>query len=284
MKTSSFEMKNAPIAPTISASKQQLSGDLTMHTIPNHNVPVIAGVEITSDAEGRFNLNTLHKASGQADHKKPSEWLRTKQAQELISELSGNSHLGQEVIKSVKGGTTPGTFAHELLAVSYAGWISPAFQLQVNQIFIDYRTGKLAAPAIDPMIALNDPAFLRGTLLTYTEKVLTLESQVQEMKPDVDALHRIAKSDGGTCITTAAKDLQIRPKDLFAYLGANGWIYRRTGGKSWLAYQSKIQSGLLEHKVTVISRGDGSEKTVEQVLVTPKGLAKLSQLLTQQAA
>lgn len=37
-----------------------------------------------------------------------------------------------------------GTFAHELLAISYAGWISPAFQLPVNQVFMDYRTGKLA--------------------------------------------------------------------------------------------------------------------------------------------
>ncbi|HAX5210387.1 TPA: KilA-N domain-containing protein, partial [Escherichia coli] len=33
-------------------------------------------------------------------------------------------------------------FAHELLAVEYAGWISPVFRLHVNQTFIDYRTGK----------------------------------------------------------------------------------------------------------------------------------------------
>ncbi|AYW89744.1 DNA-binding protein [Yersinia pseudotuberculosis] len=143
---------------------------------------------------------------------------------------------------------------------------------------------QVSSPFIDPMTALNDPATMRGLLLGYTEKVLTLQNQVQEMKPDVDALHRIAKSDGGTCISTAAKDLQIRPKDLFTYLSANGWIYRRVGGKSWLAYQSKIQASLLEHKVTVITRGDGSEKTVEQVLVTPKGLTRLSQLMNQQAA
>lgn len=28
------------------------------------NLPVIAGVEINTDTEGRFNLNALHKASG----------------------------------------------------------------------------------------------------------------------------------------------------------------------------------------------------------------------------
>jgi hypothetical protein len=109
--------------------------------------PVIARVEIFEDEEGRFNLNALHKASGLGDHKKPSEWLRSSHAKELVSKLSGKSHLGQDVIRSVRGGVAPGTFAHELLAISYAGWISPGFQLEVNQTFINYRTGKLK-PAI----------------------------------------------------------------------------------------------------------------------------------------
>lgn len=37
----------------------------------SNSLPVVAGVEITTDAEGRFNLNALHKASGESDHKKP---------------------------------------------------------------------------------------------------------------------------------------------------------------------------------------------------------------------
>ncbi|WP_275323331.1 KilA-N domain-containing protein [Xenorhabdus bovienii] len=118
--------------------------------IANNNLPVIAGVEITTDSEGRFNLNALHKASGESEHKRPSKWLVTEQAKALITELkeqSPNSGLGQEVIKSVRGGTNPGTFAHELLAVEYAGWISPKFRLQVNQTFIDYRSGRLAPVA-----------------------------------------------------------------------------------------------------------------------------------------
>ena len=39
----------------------------------------------------------------------------------------------------INGGNERGTYAHELLAVSYAGWISPRFQLQVNQAFLDSR-------------------------------------------------------------------------------------------------------------------------------------------------
>ncbi|MGL9751947.1 MAG: phage antirepressor KilAC domain-containing protein [Symbiopectobacterium sp.] len=135
---------------------------------------------------------------------------------------------------------------------------------------------QLAIPA-DPIQMLNDPAAMRGILLTYTEKVIALESKVEEMAPDVKALHRIAKSDGGMCITNAAKELQVRPKDLFAFLRERGWIYRRIGVKNWIAYQSKIQSGYLEHKISLIPCDDGTDKIREQVLVTPKGLAKLSQ-------
>lgn len=138
---------------------------------------------------------------------------------------------------------------------------------------------QITKPAFDPMAALNDAEFLRGTLLTYSEKVIALEHKVEVMQPDVDALERIAKADGTMCITNAAKHLQVQPKFLFRLMSENHWIYRRTGGKAWLAYQERIQQGVLEHKVTTVSRGDGSEKVVEQVLVTAKGLTKLSKML-----
>ncbi len=138
---------------------------------------------------------------------------------------------------------------------------------------------QITKPTFDPMAALNDPEFLRGTLLTYSEKVIALEHKVEEMTPDVEALERIAKSDGTMCITNAAKHLQVQPKFLFKLMSENHWIYRRTGGRTWLAYQERIQQGVLEHKVTTVSRGDGSEKVVEQVLVTAKGLTKLSKML-----
>ncbi|ENI0493868.1 phage antirepressor KilAC domain-containing protein [Yersinia enterocolitica] len=251
---------------------------MTDLTLANKSLPVIAGVEINTDTENRFNLNSLHKASGKGEDKSPSQWMRRATTKALVNELSVNSHLGYEVIKSVKGGVAPGTFAHELLAVEYAGWISPSYRLKVNQIFLDYKAGKLK-PAFDPMAALNDPEFLRGTLLTYSEKVIALEHKVEVMQPDVDALERIAKSDGALCITDAAKNLQVQPKFLFRLMSENRWIYKRLGSKTWIGYQDKIQSGYLEHKVHTVIRNDGSEKVTEQALVTAKGLTKLSKML-----
>ncbi|WP_445425170.1 phage antirepressor KilAC domain-containing protein [Alishewanella sp. HL-SH06] len=253
-----------------------------------NKLPVIAGVEITTDEQGRFNLNALHKASCAEKHKAPNKWLENKSAQELISELESqtpNSGLAEKAINSVKGGSTPGTFAHELLAVSYAGWISPAFQLKVNQVFLDYRNGRLQpVPQFDPAAALSDPATMRSLLLGYTEKVLALEDQIKEIKPKAEALDRIATSDGSMCITDVAKLLQItKPKELFGILQQKQWIFRRPGTTCWLGYQDKVQRGLLEHKVTEVSRSDGSNKVAQQVRVTPKGIALLSQLINQSA-
>ena len=104
-------------------------------------LPVIAGVEITTDTEGRFNLNTLHRASGTGESKEPNKWLALKSTAELLAELEATAESFGSAINVTKGGNAPGTFAHELLAISYAGWISPKFQLEVNQVFLNYRTG-----------------------------------------------------------------------------------------------------------------------------------------------
>ena len=130
----------------------------------------------------------------------------------------------------------------------------------------------------DPVELLNDPSAMRGLLLSYSEKVLKLQQAVEAQTPKVAGYDLIATSDGGMCITNAAKALQQRPKDVFSWMQSNGWIYKRAGSSSYTAYQGRIQQGYLEHKVTTIERSDGSEKTVAQVLVTPKGLAKLSEI------
>lgn len=138
------------------------------------------------------------------------------------------------------------------------------------------RTGSYGAPAVDPMAVLNDPAAMRGLLLGYTERVLELEGRVADMAPRAEAYDRIATADGSLCITDAAKAMQVRPKELFAYLRLHHRIYRRPGTSHDLGYQAKVQAGYLEHKVKTLTLPDGTERISEQVRVTPKGLAKLA--------
>ncbi|ENQ9595509.1 KilA-N domain-containing protein [Enterobacter hormaechei] len=152
----------------------------------NHKLPVVVGVEIPLDESGRYNLNVLHKASGEGKHKSPGEWLRLKQANELIAALEakllkknqdGNSRLAQKVVDSVHGGSNPGTYAHELIAVSYAGWIRADFQLDVNQAFIDFKAGKRS---ID---LCNTPSLdgLTGRFQELRDKVALDEQEEAEL-------------------------------------------------------------------------------------------------------
>ena len=138
---------------------------------------------------------------------------------------------------------------------------------------------QVRAPQVDPMVALNDPATMRGLLLTYTEKVLVLEEQVEGMKPKVEALERIAIADGSLNLTEAAKALQQPPRKFNQHLCSQRWIYKRAGGKQWLGYQDKVQQGLVEHKVTTVPLADSGERLCEQVRITSKGLTRLAQQL-----
>ena len=104
------------------------------------------------------------------------------------------------------------------------------------------------------------------------EKMLALAA------PKAEALDRIAQADGDMCITLAAKHIGMPPRKLMAWLEQNRWVYRRAGVGKPAAYQDRIQSGHLTHKVTTLPRDDGSEKVVAQVIVTAKGLAKLAEV------
>lgn len=128
----------------------------------------------------------------------------------------------------------------------------------------------------DPMKALADPDALRGLLLTYTEKVITLEAKVAEQAPKVQAMLRLEGADGSLCVTDAAKVLSVRPKVLFSYLAANKWLYKRAGCRHYVGYQDKIQAGLVEMTEYVVTDPEGEQKAYPRAKITAKGLARLA--------
>jgi phage antirepressor YoqD-like protein len=241
--------------------------------------PVIAGIEISTDDQGRFNLNSLHKASGLGKHKSPNKWLANQSTIELIQELDTQTPNLGSALKVNNGGNNSGTFAHELLAISYAGWISPKFQLQVNQTFLDFKSGALQ-PAQKQLSTLE----ILEIAIQAEKENIKLTAQVEDMAPKVEALDLIATSNGSMCISNTAKDLQLQPKNLFRWLSVNHWIYKRKGNTTWTAYQDKINQGLLEHKVEPITLPGNRRITTEQVRVTSKGLAKLAYEINKAAA
>jgi len=99
---------------------------------------IIEKIAIRQDAQGRFCLNDLHKASGGAKRHAPNEWLRNKQTIELIKELSKPEISGLEQIQPVSvihEGNNQGTYVAKELVYAYAMWISAWFHILVIRTF-----------------------------------------------------------------------------------------------------------------------------------------------------
>ncbi len=96
------------------------------------NAIVIESHSIAVKADGMYCLNDLHKAAmalGKAtESQRPSNFL--KHQVEFIKAIEADATFLASV-KSIKGGVKQGTWAIEIVAMKYAGWIDASFEVQV---------------------------------------------------------------------------------------------------------------------------------------------------------
>ena len=118
--------------------------------------------------------------------------------------------------------------------------------------------------AKDPMVALNDPAAMRGLLLTYTERVIALEAKVEEAKPKTEFFDKFADTDGGYGLMNAGRIITGRAKKFIREL-KKGYVFYQGG--NLVPYVQFIKQGLFEVKVTIID-----DKARPQTFITPKGM------------
>ncbi len=244
----------------------------------------VAGRQIGSETIQTVNARDLHAFLEVG--KDFSTWIKDRVSQYGFAE--GQDYVTAQELSTPKSGSA---MSRPQRTVAYYLSLDMGKELamvernekgkQARQYFIECERRSKAMT--DPMHVLSDPAAMRGLLLTYSEKVLSLEAENEAMKPKVAALDRIATpSDGSYCIREAAKMLQVREKQLYQFLNERKWIYRHPMGKSWLAHAPTLRKGYMEHKHTEGDKEDGSRWTSTQARITSAGLARLSMLLTQE--
>lgn len=125
----------------------------------NYPTIVIENVSVRSNEHGTYNLNDLHKAAmagGLAQKwQRPSQFLKFDGISAFVEEVSRvlKSTLEQNQILIVKnGGVNQGVWAHELIALRYASWLSAAFEVKVYQTFRAVVLGHLGKFAQANMI------------------------------------------------------------------------------------------------------------------------------------
>jgi hypothetical protein len=204
---------------------------------------IIAEIEILQDAHGRYSLNTLHKASGGRESKKPSNWLALVGTKELIAELDTQRQI--PTFDVVKGGNAAGTYVDELLAISYAGWISPAFQLKVNQVFLASRR---AAP---PLPTLHNP--MSQVMIDMVMRVDALEYEVAEQKKE-NALLAASVTSADTKADLALANQQWVTLREYSYLHQLDRQFPESAKKAFGTY---LTGYCLEHGIPVRDMGIG---------------------------
>jgi len=225
-------------------------------------LPVVAGIEIAVDERGRFNLNAIHRASGGSKKAGPSYWLALDGTKALAAELSQNAEIP---VIDVKRGRSGGTFVHELLAISYAGWISPAFQLKVNQVFMDYRTGNLA------------PVKVPGSLSEALRLAADQAEQIEKQSEKIEKLENFFQQ--GMTLAAFGKMLNgVNTHELTNYCWNElGWLYNesRSGNNRRL----RVYHTARDKYLTETSREIGVHGSENLIRYEPKLLKKGAQKL-----
>lgn len=162
------------------------------------------------------------------------------------------------------------------------------FKIELVRSFGEMRRRLASAPALpdftDPIAAARAWADAKDAERLAGAKVDQLEHQVAELAPAAAGLDRIANADEAMCVTDAAKTLQMAPGKFRDMLLEKKWIYPRQGKGGHTAYQEKIHAGYLKHKYFYYQDPEsGEQKSKAQVLVTSKGIAKLSKMLSDPA-
>lgn len=80
------------------------------------------------------------------------------------------------------------------------------------------RWQELEAKESQPAVNLDDPTFLRGALLQYTEKVIALQQTIVEQRPQVEFAQAVRNTNDGISIGDMARLLGMGQNRLFRQL------------------------------------------------------------------
>ncbi|ENZ9378403.1 KilA-N domain-containing protein [Acinetobacter baumannii] len=192
--------------------------------LTNENSITLGSIVIRQDNEGRFCLNDLHKASFAKISKKPSEWLRNQQTQEIIDELVIEAGNPASVIQTIKGGLLQGTYVVKELVYAYAMWISPKFHLQVIRAYdemVARQFEKIRKQSSNSLLHIPEPISPDTTRYTVVKRDGVTTLRDAKDVSFVNSAHvSDLRRDLGTVIR-ALEELRHRARIVDGELGSN---------------------------------------------------------------
>lgn len=153
---------------------------------------MINGVSVRVDSEGRYNLNDLHasamKAGNATESQRPGEFLKSAQVKRFVDELTDATIIAS--VKTVRGGKEQGSWGHELVAIRYAAWIEPKFEIQVYNTFVEAKR-KVASARMDRNTARLEYRPMTDAI-KHEREVQGKEIKSYHFSNEADLINRIA--------------------------------------------------------------------------------------------
>lgn len=260
-----------------------------MNIVPSNNTLTMSSQEISRLTDKRHDhvlRDTRAMLIGLYGDSEVSAGLPDKDMFEVFCERMGwgidSPKLGDHRIQGITVSRDNRGYISEIgLDYNHCMTLISGYSVKLRKSIIDRwqnLESQLQAPALNPA-NLSRLQLIQIALESEQERI-ALEHKVEELAPKADALDRLSLADGEVCLQTAGKLLQQPPNKFIAWLRSLGtWIFKRQGSSRNSAYTDKINAGYLNVRTVTTIMPDGSERVTEQVVVTPKGLTKLAQML-----
>lgn len=179
---------------------------------------IIAEQEITINKGGLYCLNDLHKAAmanGRAtDSHRPSNFIKSQ-----AGFIDAVEATGVASVVTVKGGKS-GTYAAELVAMKYAGWIDPSYEVQVYQAVQALKRGDIEAALA---LSKTKPAV---QALDELRRTKAIELQVKNVKAVLEMFPQLGETSRQAI---AAKMMnQVAGEELIPLPKVEGKFYSAT--------------------------------------------------------
>lgn len=198
------------------------------------------GSEITFQLDsGSMKINASQMATVFGDKKRPTFWLRTKQAKDYIQALT-DVHIctSADLLTVTKGGSTEqGTWMHEILALEFARWLNPKFGIWCNL-------------KVRELLKKGTTSLSSGEYAMLFRSNEQLKNQIAESKPMIEFAEAILEdgesiSIGALSIMLTDNGCNIGRNTLYRFLREYGFVCKGKGGSYNMPTRQYSNKGLL---------------------------------------
>lgn len=229
------------------------------------------------------NATQLAKIYG----KRPNDYLSLPATNQLINAITRKYGIAEnQLIRTERGGISPGTWMHRLIVVDFCQWLDIDLKLWCTEKLDELmRYGMTATqPTLEQMINNPDLVISLATQLkNEREEKARIEAE-SKRKDEVIAKQEPLASFAKTAFATDDKvDIGMSAKILKLGFGRNTLFDKLRKAGVFFANRNEpkqrfIDAGYFEMKEKFIERTNHPGFVVTKVLVTQKGLAYLNHL------